>query len=225
MLYIQHVSDSWRVWHGCFDGVEQLLHPKKTQWKQNSQIWCFFAMIGWSSLWITSNMLISQTNMYKWLAKNMTGWWFQPLWKILVNGKDSPIYLQTIKNRSRKYIYRWIQLQCTTIPFLALGGQILFWTLPNDTPIKPQGPLLRVHINDILRAHLWSFPIKYIIIPMPELWNHRVHSHVASCRHWCQKRMRMTRILSPAQMASLGPRTAHKSSPIGSMVLVRGGAP
>ena len=123
------------------------------------------------------------------------------------------------------YIYRWIQLQCTTIPFLALGGQILFWTLPNDTPLKPQGPLLRVHINDILRAHLWSFPIKYIIIPMPELWNHRVHSHVASCRHWCQKRMRMTRILSPAQMASLGPRTAHKSSPIGSMVLVRGGAP
>ena len=56
---------------------------------------------------------------------------------------------------------------------------------------------------------------------MPELWHHRVHSHVASCRHWCQKRTRMTRILSrETQMASLGPRTAHKSSPIGSMVLV-----
>ena len=28
----------------------------------------------------------------------LSGWWFQPLWKILVNGKDYPIYYGKIKN-------------------------------------------------------------------------------------------------------------------------------
>ena len=55
-----------------------------------------------------------------------------PLWEILVNGKDSPIYLQKPSRIDPESISRWIQLQFITIPFLALGGQILFWTLPND---------------------------------------------------------------------------------------------
>jgi hypothetical protein len=31
------------------------------------------------------------------LFKHLTGWWFQPLWNILVNGKDYPIYEMEIK--------------------------------------------------------------------------------------------------------------------------------
>ena len=28
-----------------------------------------------------------------WIPGSKTGWWFQPLWKIFVNGKDYPIYI------------------------------------------------------------------------------------------------------------------------------------
>ena len=30
---------------------------------------------------------------------NMAGWWFQALWKILVNGKDYPIYIYIMENK------------------------------------------------------------------------------------------------------------------------------
>ena len=36
------------------------------------------------------DIIIYQFNMIKYHC--ITGWWFQPLWKILVNGKDYPIY-------------------------------------------------------------------------------------------------------------------------------------
>ena len=32
------------------------------------------------------------------LFKHLTGWWFQPLWNILVNGKDYPIQEMEILN-------------------------------------------------------------------------------------------------------------------------------
>ena len=41
--------------------------------------WCCEDTPSWSSKWNCQ-------------LETHTGWWFQPLWKILVNGKDYPIY-------------------------------------------------------------------------------------------------------------------------------------
>ena len=58
-----------------------------------------------SSLWyLFNNSWVNHSQPHKilwapWCSNftSMSGWWFQPLWKILVNGKDYPIYIMENK--------------------------------------------------------------------------------------------------------------------------------
>ena len=43
---------------------------------------------------VTQNLLTNRNS-------RMIGWWFQPLWTILVNGKDYPIYYGKIQKKNQ----------------------------------------------------------------------------------------------------------------------------
>ena len=76
----------------CTHGTTRWAAPGQQHqqpWNKSFQVSGWLIHVGpcWSTL-----PLISHLNDKISKAAWFTGWWFQPLWKILVNGKDYPIY-------------------------------------------------------------------------------------------------------------------------------------
>ena len=70
-------NNAWTWMEYAENDVVQInsdLHPSDTEISPNYTR-------KWPWLWINES----------WYVTSMTGWWFQPLWKILVNGKDYPM--------------------------------------------------------------------------------------------------------------------------------------
>jgi len=87
---------------------------------------------------------------YVWLKESFTGWWFQPVWKILVNGKDYPIYYvkKHVPNHQTDLRLGTTLIYPCTWWSLEAGTNACLWTNTN----QPSNPATHVIPADFLAS-------------------------------------------------------------------------